>query len=156
MTLIIPEGAVQHPTTIWFGACLFSDKFNFHGYVPITPIVWIYIDKPLEKCAELCLPHNIANICDEGQFTVLTANDEYSSLINFYASTSGTKSEGNIFQIECIHFCSNCVAVQKKEYNSIPKQYLIARAEKKNGRKELTVQYIFLCLQQGCKKVLAD
>uniref|UniRef100_A0A1X7T094 Uncharacterized protein n=1 Tax=Amphimedon queenslandica TaxID=400682 RepID=A0A1X7T094_AMPQE len=37
-TLIIPEGAVQESATVWFGACLYGDNFDFDHYVPVTPI----------------------------------------------------------------------------------------------------------------------
>ena len=154
VTLIIPDGAVQHPTTIWFGACLYSDKFKFGDYVPITPIVWIFIDRPLEKFAQLYIPHNIADLRDVGQFTVLTADDDCSSTINFHQSKFQMIYGSNFFQIKCSHFCSNCVGTPQKEYKLIPKLYLLAKAEKADKRRKLKyIQFIFLYHQKGCKKV---
>ena len=60
VTLIIPEGAIEHTATVWFGVCLFSDKFKFEDdYIPVSPIVWIYINCQLIKPAEIYLPHHI-------------------------------------------------------------------------------------------------
>ena len=160
VTLIIPEGAVQESATVWFGACLFSDKFKFGDYVPVTPIVWVHIDQKLNKCAELYIPHDLA-ISGEAnlqQFTILTARDNScSNVLNFYEnyrSQIQVTPEFKNFKISSSHFCSNCVAVQKRMYKAIPRRYLIARADKKNGSRELLVQFIFLCQQKGCKKVI--
>uniref|UniRef100_A0A1X7TG78 Uncharacterized protein n=1 Tax=Amphimedon queenslandica TaxID=400682 RepID=A0A1X7TG78_AMPQE len=87
VTLIIPEGAVQESATVWFGACMFSDKFKFGDYVPVTPIVWVHIDQKLDKNAELCIPHDVlfSSEVNLQQFNVLTAHDDdCSKLLNFY------------------------------------------------------------------------
>ena len=161
VTLIIPEGAVQESTTVWFGACLFSDKFKFDDYVPVTPIVWVHINQKLiDKCAELYIPHNVVISSSEANlqhFTILRAHDDdCSDVISFqenYMSQLQFASGLQIFKISSPHFCSNCVAVQKRAYKAIPKRYLIARADKKNGSRKLSVQFIFLCQLQGCRKV---
>ncbi|XP_019854350.1 PREDICTED: uncharacterized protein LOC109583440 isoform X2 [Amphimedon queenslandica] len=163
ITLVIPEGAVQESTTVWFGACLLSDKFKFGDYVPVTPIVWVHIDRKLDKCAELYIPHDVVISSEDNlqQFTILTAHDdECSDVISFRendASKLELASGSQIFKISSPHFCSNCVAVQKRAYKAIPRRYLIAQADKKIGsREELLVQFIFLCQLQGCKKVVED
>ena len=80
VTLIIPEGAIEHTATVWFGVCLFSDKFKFEDdYIPVSPIVWIYINCQLIKPAELYIPHHIdvSNMKDcSNQLYLLTADDE--------------------------------------------------------------------------------
>ena len=159
VTLIIPEGAIQQSATVWFGVCLYSDKFKFGDYVPVTPIVWVHINQKLHKCAELYIPHNavISSKNDLQQFTVLTADDD--GEMNFHRHHSQIKAQSNslqVFKIECLHFCSNCVAAHKRQYKTIAKQYLIARAEKKNKNNDVIVEFIFLCQQQGCKKVKFD
>ncbi|XP_019854556.1 PREDICTED: uncharacterized protein LOC100633393 isoform X4 [Amphimedon queenslandica] len=161
VTLIIPEGAVQESATVWFGACLFSDKFKFGDYVPVTPIVWVHIDRKLDKCAELYIPHDVAISSDTNlqHFTILTAHDDDCSDVISFQENCGSQAESTsglqIFKILSPHFCSNCVAVQKGEYKFIPRRYLIARADKKNGR-ELSVQFIFLCQQEGCTEVVEE
>ncbi|XP_019853891.1 PREDICTED: uncharacterized protein LOC109583131 [Amphimedon queenslandica] len=159
VTLIIPEGAVQESATVWFGVCLFSDKFKFGDYVPVTPIVWVHIDQKLDKSAELYIPHHIAISSEVNlqQFTVLTARDDDCSDVITFQESYGIQVQVSpgLFKILSSHFCSNCVAIQKRKYKSIPRRYLIARADKKNGR-ELLVQFIFLCQQKGCKKVVEE
>ena len=159
VTLIIPEGAVQESATVWFGACLFSDKFKFGDYVPVTPIVWVHIDGKLDKSAELYIPHDVAISSDINlpKFTVLTAHDDDCSDVISFQENYGLQAESTsglqIFKILSPHFCSNCVAVQKREYKPISRRYLIARADRKNGN-ELLIQLIFLCQQQGCTEVI--
>ena len=159
VTLIIPEGAIQQSATVWFGVCLYSDKFKFGDYVPVTPIVWVHIDQKLHKCAKLYLPHDIviSSEADLQKFTVLTADDDnQTSAMDFYENYNlQVKIEPNsqIFEIKCPHFCTNCIAAKKRKYKAISRRYLIARADKENGSKDLTVEFIFLCQQPGCKKV---
>lgn len=159
VTLIIPEGAIRQPATVWFGACLYNAKFKFGDYVPVTPIVWIYIDQKLHKLAELYFPHDIiiSSEADSHQLTVLKANDNECSSTIIFQQNNNTKvmvePDSQIFKIDCLHFCSNCVAIHKKKYKSIARQYLLARAEKRMGTKELLIEFIFLCQQKGCKKV---
>ena len=158
VTLIIPEGAIQKLATVWFGVCLYSAKFKFGDYVPVTPIVWVHIDQKLHKCAELYLPHDIviSSEHDLHQFTVLTAGDDQSSVMKFHRSQVKIESHSKMFKIKSSHFCSNCIAVHKRQYKTIARRYLIARAEKKNKNNDLIVEFIFLCQQQGCKKVKSD
>ena len=45
VTLIIPEGAIEHTATLWFGVCLFSEKFKYEeDFIPISLIVWMHIN----------------------------------------------------------------------------------------------------------------
>uniref|UniRef100_A0A1X7TG29 Uncharacterized protein n=1 Tax=Amphimedon queenslandica TaxID=400682 RepID=A0A1X7TG29_AMPQE len=96
VTLIIPEGAVQESATVWFGACLFSDKFKFGDYVPVTPIVWVHIDRKLDKCAELYIPHDVAISSEINlqQFTVLTAHDDDCSDVISFQENYGSQQQG--------------------------------------------------------------
>ena len=158
VTLIIPEGSLQQSATVWFGVCLYSDKFKFDDYVPVTPIVWVHIDQKLHKCAELYLPHDItiSSEHDLHQFTVLTAGDDQSSVMKFHRSQVKIESHSKMFKIKPSHFCSICIATTKSQYKTIAKRYLIAQAEKKNKNNDLIVEFIFLCQQQGCKEVKSD
>uniref|UniRef100_A0A1X7TPN4 Uncharacterized protein n=1 Tax=Amphimedon queenslandica TaxID=400682 RepID=A0A1X7TPN4_AMPQE len=139
--LIIPKGAVQESATVWFGACLFSDKFEFGDYVPVTPIVWVYIDR---------------NKADQNKFALLKAdNGDYT----FHQQTE-TDSElkmdrgFKLIKINSLSFCTTCAAIHKNYYESFAKQYLIAITEKYEA-KEVTIDFIFLSRQQGWKKIIA-
>lgn len=79
VTLIIPEAAVNLPTTVWFGACFCSTKLNFDDYVPVTPIVWVYSNHPLTKPIEIYLPHHVDTLAGhdwKDNFSLLTADNE--------------------------------------------------------------------------------
>ncbi|XP_019854570.1 PREDICTED: uncharacterized protein LOC109583595 isoform X2 [Amphimedon queenslandica] len=160
-TLVIPEGAVQQTATVWFGSCFFSDKFKFGNYVPVTPIVWVYINQKLHKCAELYVTHDtdISSEADLCQFTILTADDNsHSGTFEFYQKQNSILQAHSgfeqVFKIQCSHFCSNCVAVHKRQYKAISKRYLIARAEKREKNSNYIIEFIFICQQQGCRKMI--
>ena len=159
VTLIIPEGAVQQSGTVWFKACLFSDKFQFGDYIPVTPIVWVYTDMKLIKPAELYLPHHIyiERPKTKSELVLLTANDKFdgdellfsvsNNLIMEVVSTSLCKTY-------CHHFCSSCAAVKTASYNNIQKQYMLAVAKKHENDMTLLIHFCIFPLQPKYKKVL--
>ena len=162
VTLIISEGAIEHTAIVWFGVCLFSDKFKFEDdYIPVSPIVWIYINCQLIKPAELYIPHHIdvSNMKDtNNQLYLLTADDESFRRDSLFTCKQNQKYqvtiESTLVKILAHHFCSNCIGVKRTEYSIIPKQYLIIRADKllDNGH-TLLVDYCLLYLQDKCIEV---
>ena len=160
VTLIIPEGAVEGTATVWFGVTLLCDKFKFgDDFVPVSPIVWTYINRQLMKPAELYIPHhidvsNMENPSDH--LYLLTADDETflrNSVFTFKLNSEYHMTiESNIVKILTSHFCSNCIATKGQTYNELPKRYLIARADKREGD-ALFVDYIFLYQVSGCVQV---
>ena len=158
VTLIIPEGAVQQPTTVWYGACLLSNKFKFEGdYIPVSPIVWIYIgSSQLMKPAKLYIPHHIdtTKMPERDNLFLLTAEDVHQGCLNFTQNSEIDVEINSLFaKIATTHFCSNCIATNGKKYREIPKRYSIARADKIDDEGILTVQFIFIYQENGCKKV---
>ena len=160
VTLIIPEGTIEHTATVWFGVCLFSDKFKFEDdYIPVSPIVWIYINCQLIKPAELYIPHHIdvSNMKDtNNQLYLLTADDESfkrNSMFTFKQNYEYQVTiDSTLVKILAPHFCSNCIATKGNTYREIPKKYLIARADKREDD-TLFVKFSFLYQQKGCMKV---
>ena len=160
VTLIIPEGAVQQPTTVLYGACLLSDRLKFEGdYIPVSPIVWIYIDSQLMKPAELYIPHHIdttkmpeRDINDN--IFLLTAEDVHWNGLNFTQNSKIDVEINSLFaKIAATHFCSNCIATYGEKYREIPKRYSIARADKVDEEGTLIVEFIFIYQENGCKTV---
>ena len=157
VTLIIPEGAVQQPAHVWFGACLLSNQFNFGDYIPITPIVWVYINEKLMKPAELHLPHDInTSEMPKNPLVHLTASDQAfmeEGQFHFTVS-SGVKMEvaPEIIKTYCHHFCSHCIAIEKNAYKTTPKRYMIAMAEKQEDDVTFLDFCCFPC-QIHCKQV---
>ena len=157
VTLIIPEGAVQQPTTVLYGACLLSDKFKFEGeYIPVSPIVWIYIDSQLMKPAELYIPHHIdtTNMFERDNLFLLTAEDALWDCLNFTQnSTIDVEINSSFAKIATTHFCFNCIATYGEKYREIPKRYSIARADKVDEEGTLIVEFIFIYQEDDCQKV---
>ena len=160
VTLIIPEGAIEGTATVWFGVTLLSDKFKFgDDFVPVSPIVWTYINCQLMKPAELYIPHHIdvSNMeVPSNQLYLLTADDETflrNSVFTFKLNNECRVTiESNLVKILTSHFCSNCIATKGQTYSELPKRYLIARADKREDD-TLFVDYIFLYQESGCVKV---
>ena len=160
VTLIIPEGAVEHIATIWFGVTLLSDKFKFKDdFIPVSPIVWTYINCQLMKPAELYIPHHIdvSNIEDpDNHLFLLTADDDFFLRNGMFAFKQNNDCqmmiESNLVQILASHFCSNCLATKFSMYRNIPRRYLIIRADKREDD-NLFVDYTFLYQQSGCVQV---
>ena len=160
VTLIIPEGAIEHTAIVWFGVCLFSDKFKFEDdYIPVSPIVWIYINCQLIKPAELYIPHHIdvSNMEDiNNQLYLLTADDESFRSDKIFTFKQNHEYqvtiESTLVKVLTPHFCSNCIATKGSTYKEIPKKYLIAQADKREND-TLFVEFSFLHRQKGCMKV---
>ena len=160
VTLIIPEGAVEGTATIWFGVTLLSDKFHFKDdLIPVSPIVWTYINYQLMKPAELYIPHHIdvSNMMHpENELCLLTADDEFFIRNGMFAFKPIHENqviiESTLVKIVALHFCSNCVATTSNSHRKIPKRYLIARADKKVDD-DVFVDFSILYQQPGCMKV---
>ena len=160
VTFIIPEGAVEGTATVWFGVTLLSDKFKFKDdFIPVSPIVWTYINCHLLKPAELFIPHHIdvSNLEDpDNHLFLLTADDESflrNSVFTFKQNNDyQVMIESNLVQILASHFCSNCIAVKGNTHRNIPRKYLMAQTNKREDDC-FFVDFIFLYQQKGCMKV---
>ena len=151
VTLIIPEGAVQQPANVWFGACLYGNKLNFGKYVPVTPIVHVHVDTELRKPAELYLPHHVDDTdpVTRSKLTLLIANDDSKS---FTPENKKIVAESGLCRISCHHFCSSCVAIDMIEDKNVTKEYIMVRAEKKESN-ATSVHFCIFPFQTACKKV---
>lgn len=158
VTLIIPEGAVQQSGTVWFKACLFSDKFKFGDYIPVTPIVWVYTDMKLIKPAELYLPHHIYIEQPEtkSELVLLTADDKFDGDKLLFSVNNNLimEVESTLCKMYCCHFCSSCAAVKKTSYNGFRKRYMLAVAKKQEDDKTLLVHFCIFPSQPKCAEVL--
>ena len=160
VTLIIPAGAVEKTSTVWFGVTLLNNKFKFKDdFIPVSPIVWTYINCQLLKPAKLFIPHHIdvsKKEDPENQLYLLTADDESFIRNGTFAFKRNHENqviiESTLVKIFASHFCSNCVATTGNSHNKIPKRYLIARADKKVDD-VVFVEFSFLYQQPGCVKV---
>ena len=160
VTLIIPEGAIEHTATLWFGVCLFSEKFKFEeDFIPVSPIVWMHINSQLTKPAALYIPHHVdvSNMEDIiNQLHLLTAdNGSFRNGIFTFKQNYNYQMiiEPTLVKLFIIDYCSNCIGIERTKQSIIPKQYLIIRADKvsDNGH-TLFVDYCLLYLQKNAKK----
>ena len=162
ITMIVPEGAMKEKASIRIGVCLLSQNFKFpDDFVPVSPIVYVHISCQLIKPAEIYVPHHIdvSNMsCPYHQLYLLKANDDSFIMDNVFAFKQTNEYKINIqsrlVKIYGTHFCSLCCAVNKLEYDKIPKQYLIIRADKTlNEGHTLLVDFCLLYRQKICKEV---
>lgn len=156
VTLSIPEGAIQLPATVWFGACQYSSELKFGDYTPVTPIVWVYIDQKLMKPAELHLPHYIDTTDPKCQLTLLRADDSMlhnEDELSFCENNEhAMEIESQLCKIFCHHFCSLCVAMKSEEYKNALKISMIIMAEKRDQMKQFN-EFCIFPYQESCKKV---
>ena len=156
ITMIVPEGAVETKASIWIGVSFISDKFKFEDdFVPVSPIVWAYINCQLTKPAELCIPHHIdvSNMKDaNNHLYLLTADDD-----NTFTFKKNQDFKITVEPMQA-KFCpplvfSYCIGVKGQAYREIPKRYLIAKAELRLPDNFLLVDFCFLFEQPICKQV---
>ena len=120
----------------------------------------MHINCQLIKPAKLYLPHHIdvSNMEDTiNHLHLLTAEDESfrNDIFTFKQNHDYQVTiESTLVKVVSIHFCSNCIGIERGKHSLIPKQYLIIRADKvyDNGH-TLSVGYIFIYLQKKCKEV---
>ena len=108
------------------------------------------------KPVELYIPHHIntTNMSERDSLFLLTAEDVLWDCINFTQNSTINVEINSLFaKIATTHFCSNCIATNGKKYREIPKRYSIARADKVDDEGILTVEFIFIYQENGCKKV---
>ena len=161
ITMIVPEGAVETKATIWIGISFVSDKFKFEDdFVPLSPVVCVYINSQLTKPAELYIPHHIdvSNMKDaNNQLFLLTADDESflrDKVFTFKINQEVTITiESMLVKIFSPRFYSNCIAIKSRAYREIPKRYLIAKAERRLPDYSLLVDLCFLFERKICKEV---
>ena len=161
VTMIVPEGAVETKAIISIGVCFVSEKFKFEDdFVPVSPVVWAYINCQLTKPAELYLPHHIDVSNMEhltSQLYLLTADDESflkDKMFTFKHNQEIKMTIESMLVKFCpLHFCSNCIAVKGRAYTEIPKRYLIAKVEERLPDHSLSIDLCFLFEQKICKEV---
>ena len=161
VTMIIPEGAVKTKAIVSIGVCFVSEKFEFEDdFVPVSPVVWAYINCQLTKPAELYIPHHIdvSNMeHPNSQLYLLTADDESflkDKLFTFKHNKEIKMTiESMLVKFRPPHFCSNCIAIKGQAYTKIPKRYLIAKMEQRLLDHSLLIDLCFLFEQKICKEV---
>ena len=163
VTIIVPEGAVNKKATLWFGVCLFNKKFKLlDHFVPVSPFVWAYIDTELIKPIELDIPHHIdvSNMVDRtNQLFLLTADDEpfmKNKVFTFkHNHEYRITIESTSVKVFAPHLCTDCIAVNGREYREIPKQYYMVKATKSTDDSML-VDFCFLYRQPFCIEVCCN
>ena len=134
VTIFIPPGAVDQKCTLQFGACLTFPHFRSKdSLIPVSPIVWIDIDRELLKPAVLYISHYVDISCDEDKkkLCLLTSKhnpSEREEAFVFTESDIAVTCFEKSARIDTIHFCSVYIAFKGK----IPpkKRYHLFFAEK--------------------------
>lgn len=147
VTLIIPEAAVNLPTTIWFGVCFCNTKLKFGDYVPVTPIVWVYSNRPLTKPIEIYLPHHIDTLAVhdlKDNFSLLTADNESCQFLkskdmNEVCIVKSSKTLRVLATNSVGHYVCAC---DKSRF--LKRRFLMGLAEKREAPDVLVVEVCFI------------
>ena len=157
VTIIIPPGAVQQQCILQFGACLILPHVRSNdSYIPVSPFVWIDIDKELLKPAELYIPHYVDINCGE-ELYLLSSEKKSSEIEEAFVFAVNTKActsfSPTLARICTMQFCSLCIAT--KSENPPHKRYhlLFAEKELEDGSLhiEICIMYSFHCLKVKIK-----
>ena len=148
VTIIIPEGAVQGPATLQFGATLLLTDFKCEDcFEPVSPFVWIHTDKALLKPAELYISHyaKADTIEDKRKLCPLTRGHGENDVFKVNNTMDVDISE-TLVKATATHFCSICLAGK-----SVSKKYILLNAKREldNGAiwTDICVLYSVTCLQ---------
>ena len=157
VTIIIPPGAVQQQCILQFGACLILPHVRSNdSFIPVSPFVWIDIDKELLKPAELYIPHYVDINCGE-ELYLLSSEKKSSEMEEAFVFSVNTKActsfSPTLARICTMQFCSLCIAT--KGENPPHKRYHLLMAEKEledgSLHIEICIMYSFHCLKVKIK-----
>ena len=160
VTIIIPEDAVSGKARLQVGVSLVG-PFRFpENYRPVSAVVWININVPLRKRAELHMPH----------FVLLENEKDTKKLGFFLASDQSFATCSEFVFLECNypvsfkpgstygtlwvdHFCSGCI-LEEVDVKEAKHLYYIARAfPKDRSQDEWMAEFVFSYCIPTCMEV---
>ena len=131
VTIIIPEDAVSGKARLRVGIALVG-PFHFpDNYTPVSAVAWINTSVPLQKRAELHMPHFVLLQDEEDtkELSFFLASDqsygefEFTEVPHYPSSFKPGSSYGALW---VDHFCSGCI-VEKNDPKKLMCHYYIAR-----------------------------
>ena len=158
ITIIIPEDAVSGKARLRVGVTLVG-PFHFpDNYTPVSAVAWINTSVPLQKRAELHMPHFVLLQDEEDtkELSFFLASDqsygefEFTEVPHYPSSFKPGSSYGTLW---VDHFCSGCI-LKKKDVKQLMHHYYIARVlPNDRDRNEWATEIVFSYFLKSCIKV---
>ena len=159
ITVIIPENAVTTETLLNIGVYYVNTFQLPEGHRLVSEVFWIKTSIPLQRNAELYVPHFV-NIRDDndsnklGFFISSDVNTEHvQALTEVPANSCSFEPESSYGKLVMNHFCSGCI-LEKLNGNGLPLQYLITRVfpidSEKCTREKWMAEFVFSYALKSC------
>ena len=159
ITVIIPENAVTTETQLSIGVYYVNSFQLPEGHRLVSEVFWIKTSVPLQKNAELYVPHfvTIRDEEDSNKLRYFMAPDkEVRTLTEVPANSCSFEPESSYGKLVMEHFCSGCI-LERIDGNGLPlcMRYLITRVfphdseEKRKWKADIVFSYAL----KSCLKV---
>ena len=154
VTLIIPEGAVQHPSTLQLASTelLVDFKCDEGPFEPVSPFLWIHTDAILSKPVKLYMPHYIDNDHENIKLVLLARSHEENAVFKVQNEVEVELSQ-TVASVSLSHFCEFCLKIHAKNGNP-PIQSLHVLVAEKNHPDGLEKKvHVCILYTRRCQKV---
>ena len=167
ITVIIPENAVTTETLLSIGVYYVNSFQLPENHRLVSEVFWIKTSAPLQKNAELYVPHfvNIRDDKDSSKLGFFIASDvstkDVQTLTKVPANSCSFEPGSCYGKLVMDHFCSGCI-LEMIYGNGLPLRYLVTRVfpndfvEKKNWWADIVFSYALksclkVCMQRVTK-----
>ena len=162
ITVIIPENAVTMETQLSIGVYYVNTCQLPEGHRLVSEVFWIKTSVPLQKNAELYVPHFVkvrdANDGNKLRFFMASdvSTDDIQALTGAPANTSIFEPGSCYGKLIIKHFCSGCI-LERIDEGGLPLQYIVTRVFPIGSaeRKTWEIDIVFSYYLKSCLKVCA-
>ena len=163
ITVIIPENAVTTEALLNFGVYIVNSFQIPEGHRLVSEVFWIKTSVPLQKTAELYLPHfvKVRDEVDSKKLGFFMAPDvsteDIQTLMKVPANSCSFEPGSSYGKLVMCHFCSGCI-LERIDRNGLPLQYLITRVfPNDSGESKMwTADIVFSYALKSCLKVCTN
>ena len=163
ITVIIPENAVTTETLLSIGVYYVNSFQLPEGHRLVSEVFWIKTSVPLQKSAELYVPHFVKVRAEEdtnklGFFMAPDVSTEGIQTLTEVPANSCSFEPGCSYgKLVMKHFCSGCI-LERIDRNGLPLLYLITRVfpNDSDESKRWTADIVFSYALNSCLKVYTN
>ena len=153
VTLIIPEGAVQHPSTLQLASTelLVDFKCEEGSFEPVSPFLWIHTDAILSKPVKLYMPHYIDSDHENTKLVLLARGHEENAVFKVQNEVEVELSQ-TVALVSLSHFCVICLN-NAKDGNPPMQNIHVLVAEKNHPDGYQKEVHVCILYTRRCHKV---
>ena len=163
ITVIIPENAVTTETLLNVGVYYVNSFQLPKGHRLVSEVFWIKTSVPLQKTAEVYVPHfvKIKDEEDSNKLRFFMASDksteDIQTLTKVPANSCSFEPGSSYGKLVMEHFCSGCI-LERIDRSGLPLQYLITRVFPiDSGESKMwTADIVFSYALKSCLKVCTN